>query len=138
MHLSPAAIESAIHLLDLGPSESEVQRDPEERRGVTISRSDVVRPPRLELGTPGLEGSVPVTEAVSCQQVARAATRMCHAVDPPRVGVARAHTPIGKHGSPSSRGAAALSRDVERGRVPATAVGSDHDLDVLIERHEEP
>ena len=39
-----------------GPSESEVRRDLEERLGVTTSRREVVRPPRLELGTPGLEG----------------------------------------------------------------------------------
>jgi hypothetical protein len=43
------------------------------------------RPAGLEPATLGLEGCVPVPELAAFQQVARTATRTCHAVDRPRV-----------------------------------------------------
>ena len=45
----------------------------------------VARPKGLERRTPGLEGCVRVTEALCFQDVARTATRMCHAVHLRRV-----------------------------------------------------
>ena len=52
---------------------------------VTRRVKTLARPAGLEPATPGLEGCVPVTEVLTCQWVARTATRMCHAIDLPRV-----------------------------------------------------
>jgi hypothetical protein len=60
----------------------------------------LARPAGLEPATLGLEGCVPVTEDVGFQQVARTATRTCHALDLPRVSPRMTQNLVSNSGLP--------------------------------------
>ena len=79
------------------PDEPASRDVPEDGRGGPTDARPLARPAGLEPATPGLEGRIPVWEATPLQQVARTATRMCHASDLPRVNCEPCTNPASTH-----------------------------------------
>jgi len=121
--VTPSSEESAA---GLGTASDERDRGaalPEDGGARLVAKREA-RPAGLEPAPPGLEGRITLWEATPLQQVARTATRMCHASDLPlvtceRCRTRRARTSISKHWATRQE----LSPAVQSRRWPRSIAG---------------